>query len=72
MQNICDVRTRSGKNRPICIEGYLALSHKKNPRIFDCVAGENRRIFSQKPARPQIGLFFPRERSNSTENAAYL
>ena len=34
MQNICDVRTRSGKNRPICIEGSLALSHKKNPRIF--------------------------------------
>ena len=32
-----------------CIEGYLALSHKKNPRIFDCVAGENRSFFSQKP-----------------------
>ena len=48
---------RERKNPPCCIEGYLALSHKKNPRIFGCEAGENRRIFSQKPARPQHGVF---------------
>ena len=25
---------RSEKNMPCCIEGYLAFSHKKNPRIL--------------------------------------
>ena len=36
----------------------MAFSHKKNPRIFECIAGENRRIFSQNPARPQPYVFF--------------
>ena len=44
---------RERKNISCRIEGALALSHKKNPRIFGCEAGENRRIFSQTPARPR-------------------
>lgn len=44
---------RERKNISCRIEGYLALRHKKNPAIFDCVTGENRRIFTQKPARPR-------------------
>ena len=38
--------------------GVLALSHKKDSRIFAC---ENRRILTQKPARPQSDVFFSRE-----------
>ena len=46
-------KMREWKRTQACIEGALALSHQKNPRIFGCAAGENRRIFSQNPARPQ-------------------
>jgi hypothetical protein len=46
-------KMREWKRTQACIEGALALSHKKNPRIFGCEADENRRIFSQNPARPQ-------------------
>ena len=48
---------REQKNISCRIEGYLALSHKKNPAIFDCVTGENRRIFTQNPARPRHDEF---------------
>ena len=46
-------KMREWKRTQACIEGALALSHQKNPRIFGCAAGGNRRIFSQNPARPQ-------------------
>jgi len=41
-----------------CLLSFLALSHKKNPRIFAC---ENRRILTQKRESEHVHTHFSRE-----------
>ena len=41
-----------------CLLSFLALSHKKNPRIFAC---KNRRILTQKKESEHVRIQFLRE-----------
>ena len=41
-----------------CLLSFLALSHKKNPRIFAC---KNRRILTQKRESEHVRILYLRE-----------